>query len=392
MRVLFLVTGYPCESRPAEGIFHRTACEALVRCGVKVEVLAPVPWVPPGLGCYVEKYREYVLKPRYYVLNEVKVHRPRYVQIPRGDWLGWSHWWYGHVACPVARNGIDVIHAHFSYPCGLAAVRLGRSLGLPVVLTLHGSDVNVFPNVSHRTRRLFCDAVNGVDHVLAVSGPLAGRAKTLAGRLPEVMPIGVDLRKFAFGKSKTECRKQLGIPADKVVVVTVATLIIEKGVRELLAALRALDSQNVVGVILGGGPLLKEVQSVPNVIAVGAVANERVPDYLAAADVFVLPSYSEGMPTVLVEAGAMRLPVVGSAVGGIPELLGDDRGWLIPSRSSEAIVGGISTILADRECASYRASRLYEYVVQYYDADRNARRVVDLYTGLAHCRSERRCD
>lgn len=384
MRILFLVTRYPSEVDQISGIFHRTACEALLRAGEQVEVLAPVPFVPWGWRHLVGRWKSYAAIPASYTYSGVNVSRPRYLQVPRGDWIGWSHRWYESLLrrASVSRPA-DVIHAHFAYPCGVAAANVGRELNIPTVLTLHGSDVNVFPTVSRRSRRLFCDAVNGVDHVLAVSDALAGRTKAITGRLPEVAPIGVDLRRFVARVSKCERRRQLGIPVDKFVLVTVGRLTVEKGLRELADALRALDSQNVVGVVVGEGPLLKELQTIPNAIAVGPVANERIPEYLAAADAFVLPSYSEGMPTVLIEAGAVGLPVLASAVGGIPELLGDDRGWVVPCRSSEAIVRGVSAICLDREGATRRASRLHEYVLENYDADRNAGRLANLYAAVA---------
>ncbi len=72
-------------------------------------------------------------------------------------------------------------------------------------------------------------------------------------------------------------------------------------------------------------------------VYLGARPHDEVAGYMSAADVLVLPSHREGLPTVLVEAGSLGLPVIASAVGGIPALLGEDRGAILPAVTSEAI-------------------------------------------------------
>jgi teichuronic acid biosynthesis glycosyltransferase TuaC len=94
--------------------------------------------------------------------------------------------------------------------------------------------------------------------------------------------------------------------------------------------------------------------------------------YLSAADVLVLPSHSEGLPTVLVEAGSLGLPVIASAVGGIPELLGTDRGTLLPDVSPESIASALDTFLDDPDGHRLAAERLRELVLRDYDVDTNA--------------------
>jgi teichuronic acid biosynthesis glycosyltransferase TuaC len=108
---------------------------------------------------------------------------------------------------------------------------------------------------------------------------------------------------------------------------------------------------------------------------------------MAAANLFVLPSYSEGMPTVLVEAAAARLPVASTPVGGIPQLLGSDRGLLFPPRSPTAVAGAIAAVLDDPAGARARAARLLAFVREEYDVDHNARSLVGLYEELSEGRA-----
>src|SRR5687767_14607017 len=107
---------------------------------------------------------------------------------------------------------------------------------------------------------------------------------------------------------------------------------------------------------------------------------------MASGDVLILPSHNEGMPTVLIEAGAAGLPVIASAVGGIPELLADNRGELIPPRSVEAIVSAIVRLRQNSEAASRRAAALKQFVRDYYDVDANAKMLTQLYETLIRVR------
>src|SRR5215510_2226067 len=183
MKVTFLVTAYPTTGDSVAGIFHKTLSEALVRGGLDLQVIAPVPWVPPGLSALSRRWRQYASTPQLSTAGGIPVWRPRYLHWPRADKWGWPH--HGFVRSSTSLlNQSDLIHAHFAYPSGLAAAGLSRSRQVPFVLTLHGSDVNVQPFSNRLARRRFVEAVNEASAVLAVSESLAEKTKDLAGRRP----------------------------------------------------------------------------------------------------------------------------------------------------------------------------------------------------------------
>jgi len=380
--VAFLVTGYPTPSGSTEGVFHRTLAEALTRAGAQVDVVAPLPRVPWPLPRVAAKWRDYESVPYAYRLGEVSVRRPRYWQLPKRNYLGIGHRSFARCLRESLTRRPDLVHAHFAYPCGLGALEAAAEWSVPVVLTLHGSDVNLLAERSRRSRRQFEKAVQGATLVTAVSEALVDRTERLTGRRPVVMPIGTPLARYTDLPSREIARERLGLPRDRRIALFVGSLLPLKGVSLLLEALASLPRQDVVGVFVGDGPLRPEVEKAPRVIATGPVPNERIPTYLRAADILVLPSFSEGMPTVLVEAGAAGLPVVASDVGGIRELLGDGRGSIVPAGDRPALVRAIDSVLSGEAEAAERANRLREYVARNYDADENARRTLGIYDSL----------
>lgn len=282
--------------------------------------------------------------------------------------------------------GAAVIHGHSAVE-GLAAWRLARRTGLPFVLTFHGSDINSWPD--HHPERLpdLRAAVRDAAVVIAVSTAIAERVRGLTDVEAVHLPLGCDHRSVAASVlPRQEARRILGLPDSRVVVLFVGHLLRAKGVHELAEAIVNLGDP-FLGVFVGGGP---EAGYGATNAARGALVkytgerpHDEVVQYMSAADVLVLPSYSEGLPTVLVEAGAIGLPVIASAVGGIPELLGGDRGALMRHPSAEAIAAALTAFLADRGAAEAAARRLREHVIESHDVDVNAGRLVEIYRSVS---------
>jgi teichuronic acid biosynthesis glycosyltransferase TuaC len=378
LRVYWIAQNYPSRDVTA-GAFHRVQVEMLAQQHVHVEVLTPVPWVPPLAERVFSRWALYAALPLAEVMGEITIHRPRYLALPREAAWAAPHAAMAHALAGLRLPAPDLVHAQPAYPHGLAGLQLARAWRVPLVLTLQGTDVNAYPHLNALAGRRFRAALRGADAVTAVSNSLAAEAERLSGVRPRVLPRGVRLTAFERLPAKRRARAELGLPADGFLLLFVGVLTAEKGVRELLTALRALHDEGVVGVFVGPGPLLGAVRATRGAIAVDWQPHERVPLFLAASDVAVLPSYMEGMPNVLVEAGAAGTPVIASAVGGVPELLADDRGLLVPARSAEAIVAAVRATRAQPSAAAARAERLRRYVHEAYDAARNIQGLISLY-------------
>ena len=384
LRVLWLTPGYPWPGQPVGGIFYRTQATALARLGIEVTVAAPVPYAPWPLGRLRPRWRAYREAPREAHDGGVRIIRPRYLNVPGQprwarpeDGIAGAAW-----RARTAWQGAELIHGHSAIEA-LAARRLAERTGLPFALTFHGSDINVWPERRPDRRDDLIAAIRRAALVIAVSGALAGRVRELAGVDALALPLGSDHQALAAGRpGRDEARRVLGIPPDRLVALFVGHLLEAKGVRVFVDAVLAVG-EPVLGVLVGGGPEagygLNRDGAAAMLRFTGELPHADVVRHMAAADVLVLPSYGEGLPTVVVEAGSLGLPVIATAVGGLPELLGKDRGMLLGRPDPTALAAGLRALAADPAHAAAAARRLQVHVRDAYDVDTNAARLLDHY-------------
>ena len=381
---VWITPAYPWTDEPVAGIFFQTQARALVRLGCSTTVVCPTPFAPWPLPLIRPRWRRYADAPRLETDQGVVVARPGYVNVPgeptrampdrfiaRAAWRARSSW-----------TGASIVHGHTAVT-GLAAWRLARKANLPHVLTFHGSDMNTWPDAHPERRDDLRTAARSAAAVFAVSQALADRVEEVTGVAATHLPIGSHHAALAALRQPRErARAALGLPRDRTVVLFVGNLLPAKGVRELADAIGSLG-EPFLGVFVGSGPESGHGRADPRHASLleyrGAVPHADVSTYMSAADVLVLPSHREGLPTVLVEAGSLGLPVIASAVGGIPELLGGDRGTLLPDTSAPSIAAALRAFAADRPAADLAADRLRAHVLRDYDVDTNAARLIEAY-------------
>jgi teichuronic acid biosynthesis glycosyltransferase TuaC len=377
MRALWLTPGYPSSADPVGFIFHQTQARAVAAAGIDLSVIAPTPWVPPGLARGRPRWAAYARAPRREDDGAISVERPRYLTTPRETRLGLAHMTQAWACRDVSRP--DVIHAHFAYPCGSAGLMLKRRFGVPLVLSVLGDDVYIYPGHNRRMHGLFTQAVRGSDRVIANSPDLAKTTQALTGVMPEPLSIGIDLARFSLLPDRMESRAALGISPDKVVMLYVGALLPQKGVLDLAEALRQLAWPEAVALFAGGGPALPEG---PAIRLLGPRPNTEIPSLLAAADVFVLPSWHEGLGLSAVEAGAAGVPVVGAQTGGLANLLADECGYSFTPRDVGSLKQALQAMRSSPAEARRRAANLKARVARDHDLHANARRIAALYGEL----------
>ena len=280
----------------------------------------------------------------------------------------------------------DLVHVHGGDNFGLAGLRAASALGLPSLLTLHGSDVYVTPNKGPRHRAVFNNCMRLADVCLAVSEDLAITAQSVSGVTVQHLPIGVNLQALRPSQDAAIARNRFSIPNDRRVILFLGNLLETKGVKVLLRAMDLLSPREVA-VFGGEGPLAEVIRSHPRALWIGPVPYNDVPLALSTADVLVLPSFSEGLGLVLVEAGAMRVPVVGSDVGGVTSLLREGRGCLVTPKDPVALAQGIQSVLENSQWTRECSRRLADYIKEHHDADKNALKLNKIYQQLVRTHS-----
>ena len=265
----------------------------------------------------------------------------------------------------LGRSGFDLVHVHWVVPNGPIGARIASRHGLPLVVSLHGSDISV----SERSRpigRVTRWSLSRTAAVTAPSGDLLERAERLGARgILERVQYGADAAAFDVPREVAEAtRRRLGLEDQHVVVTGVGRLIPVKGFEYLVeahaAALASVPELRLVLVGEGDGRsgLEERVRALgvaDTVVLTGAAAPSEIPAYMSAADVVAVPSvrhggYVDGLPNVALEAMAAGKPLVGSNVGGLPELVREGvNGLLVPEKDAGALADALVALARDAE-------------------------------------------
>jgi len=355
VNVLVLSHMFPTSPESRKGIFVLEQTRALQKLGVNSTVVAPSPWIPAAFKNFPGA-RKYQNITRLTNVAGVEAECVPTLSFPEGAFFAWSGL-ISYLSCRSAvrriirRKNIQLIHAHTIMPDGFAAVLLARELHLPLVCTLHGSDVKLYPLRSRAIAAVTTWALARIQHLIAVSNDVGQIALSQGARKrPTVIHNGASQERFSPGP-KSVSREQLGLPLDRAVVLFVGNLIPLKGTNLLVRALAQVTHKPIL-VLVGGGPCRAELQDLAAQLGVecifaGGRPHDEIATWLTASDCLVLPSLSEGLPTILAEAMMCRTPIVATAVGGTPEIVSDGRtGLLVPPSNVQAISGAVSSVLS----------------------------------------------
>lgn len=247
----------------------------------------------------------------------------------------------------------DALLVSWAYPDAAAVGWLARRLEIPYVVKVHGSDLNVQASYPLR-RRQIRSALRGAGAVVAVSRALADQAVAIGADPARVHVIynGVDSALFAPG-SRSEARTRLNLSADAPLILYVGNLKSTKGCLDLLDAFPAVLAVRPQArlVYVGAGPCRAELLEraaalgcAERVQLMGAIAHGSLGDWFRSADLLCLPSHNEGVPNVVLEAMACGVPVVATRVGGIPEVVPDYAGVLVPPHEREALTTALIVV------------------------------------------------
>lgn len=291
--------------------------------------------------------------------------------------------------------GPDVIHAHLEASTVLAGIAR-MVLRVPVVSTLHTLE---YPNAFNRaSARLWLRdrlLANVYDRVICLSPAIEAEARRhgLARAPLTSIANGIDLGQFDArqGRPPEAVRRELGIPEGARVIVTVAVLRAPKGIDRLISAMARLRAghPDLHLLIVGEGEERPRLEALVENFGLSEAVTfagfrKDVPDMLRVAEVFVLPTLWDALPTVLIEAMAAHLPIVASNVGGIPDMVRDGvDGVLVPKDDVVALASAMGEIMGNAARRENMASAARQRVETEFSLPIQAGRLVQLYRQLS---------
>lgn len=245
------------------------------------------------------------------------------------------------------KHDISITHSHYVFPSGMFSYLLKKRNNIPYIVTAHGGDINKMANKSGQIRELTQKILQEADHVIAVGEELASTIEQNFG-VPRsnitVMSMGIDRTVFKKVPDKKAHAKALGMDPQKTNFLFVGNIIREKGVHELITAFNklAVNLPNKAALYCIGSTKDVNFTAEAKALAQGNAAihfiepmpQPELAKYFQAADVFVLPSYIEGLGLVALEAMSSGTPVIASDVGGLHYMLVDNRGVLVPAKDA----------------------------------------------------------
>ena len=244
----------------------------------------------------------------------------------------------------------DVVHVH-----GMKALQATKACGnVPVVFTNHTSDFLKRLNGTAARKARTLRQLNHIAAMLAPSRELVSAAREIGYTGPaHHVPNGVDTDKFSFdADTRVRLRQSWGVSDKEAVILLACRLSEEKGVQDFARACEALRGTRCLIAIAGDGSeraamvdIFCKIGISEQVRFVGAVPNDEMPGIYSAADMAVLPSHMEGMSVAGLEAMACGLSLIGTRVGGTPDLIDDGRtGVLVPPHASDILGAAIHAL------------------------------------------------
>lgn len=325
-RVAVFSNMYPSERHPTFGIFVKNQVELLRSKGLEVDVIAIDE---PGKGkvATLKKYMTWFLRSIGFLLKNKKQ--------------------------------VSLTHAHYAFPTGVLSLMGKRLFGIPYVVTVHGGDIDKMAAKNERIAKSTRNILQKADAVIVVGERLKRDVIDHFGVKEEnvhVMSMGVNTDIFS-PLPKEEARKELNIPSNEKLLLFVGNMIEAKGVLDLVDAFKEVqrDHPEAALHLIGSSKdegfmeiLAKRLLS--NDVRIShqePLPQKEIAKWIAAADVFVLPSHHEGFGLVALEAMAVGTTVVGTDVGGLSFLLGNEAGILVAPKNPNSLATGLKQALEE---------------------------------------------
>lgn len=377
MRVLFITSSYPAHQDDPRGIFVHRLARSLCHEGAQVTVIAPgIPRIPLHTQLdSVEIRRVLYWIPQWQrlatglegIMPNLQQRPWLWLQVP--TLIGGLVWGALRIA-----SDFDIVHAHWLYPAGIAGVFAARRHNLPLIVTSQGGDLNLARR--SRVPRVLINWVSqAADACVGVSKALCEQFLAIGvppSKVRFISSAGVDLtiaRPPLSGEA--QIRYQQFNECGGFRLLYVGSLIPRKSVDTLLEAHYELEQRGyrIACAIVGPGPeegrlrMMVQALGLRHVFFVGPQPPSLVPVWMSAAQALILPSLSEGLPNVVLEAMAFGLPVVATDIPGTREVVQKDKtGFLFTPRDEKGLADRIEQLIKNESLSNQLGQQAREYV------------------------------
>ncbi len=394
--ILWLTSSYPRFEKDSASIFLRSLAKSINQHYFNLHILSPDDsqiTAKNNHDAITHHHFKYFL-PRSYqklaygsgILPNLKQNPVLFMQVP-------GFLCSQFISCLIIAYRIkpELIHAHWVFPQGCIAAFIGKLLNIPVIMTAHGGDAfSLSGKILSSIKRW------ALNHCSAWTSNTNTTAYALGDYLqpPHIIPMGINYEQFNKGDQK-ELRSS--IPDTTYIVLFVGRLVEKKGVSDLITALSMLnktDKNSCLLWIIGDGNekinLEKQVEhhQLHNVTFFGKLPNIELPDYYAAADIFIAPSIvdskqdTEGQGVMLLEAMASGTPIISTQTGGITEIIEHDyNGILVKPNQPKQIKTALENLLMDRNKREYLSANAKQ-TAKKYDWSIVAKQFIKLYESV----------
>ena len=363
MKICIVSSWLPSKRRPNFAPFVYNFAESLARFGLEVSVVTPLEEGEESVKCegLMTIYRVNTRSAIFSILKLVHKMKP------------------------------DIIHVQAPNFFSCTAIPVAKLTRIPIIATVHRAEVAPVSNPISIIRKLLLARFNGIVAVSNHTKSLAVSAGVEASKI-SIVYNSCDERVFFYGKDKEVERKKHNFTTNDNLILFVGNLIKRKGLSSLIESLNILQSKlsDFTGIIVGEGEDLGELKSMvdkfdlkSHVKFYGRVPEATLSELYTAADVFVLPSTSEGHSVALLEAMASGLPIVASDIEGNRESVEDGvNGFLFRTGSSKNLAEKLAIVLSDPKLKKMMSDKSYETYVQKFSTKTQIDNYLKIYDSL----------
>lgn len=396
MNILVISHMYPNSFNAMNGIFvHKQLCalKKLYGDDVKVKVISPVAYTPYVLSKLSSKYKGYYSIPKCTCIDGIDVYYPRVFMLPKNIGFKYSgNAFYFGIRKVVKKlnekERFNLIHAHVALPDGYGALLLDKSLKIPLIITIHGQDIDYTSELGEAFKKRISKAINVASAVVFVSNKLKNKCQDLYKPMNKFKVInnGVDVDINLKEDRLNELREEY---KGKRIILSVGNLLKPKGNDLTIKAFAKLSSKydDIILLIIGKGEEYKNLKELcekynisDKVKFLNQLPHEEVLHYMEICYMFVLPSWREGFGIVYIEAMSRGKCVIGCKGEGIEDVICDNvDGILVKPKDADELEMKMDKLLSDADMVKNIGNKAKSKVLREFTWYKNAEKLYKLY-------------